>query len=208
MALASRSSSAPHPTPATQAIANAVARVARRDISEWPYPVVGDRKRPYKGPQAYPQSGKREGCRGAREEETLALPWRLRDVHSVERGHDLIGELRSVTWVHGRCADAHHHVLAVELLEVDVGVGASWDGHALLEQLLHFARLDVRGQPGAEVDRRRLAHRHDGGAQNDVVGDHDAVLAVRERDVEKAEGGDRTLHLARHPACVQAHPIA
>ena len=79
---------------------------------------------------------------------------------------------------------------------------------SLAQQRLHVARLRAVAQRDAHVDRLRLAQRHDGGAEHDAVGDHDAVLAARERRVEQAERADDALGLPREPARLQAHALA
>ena len=78
----------------------------------------------------------------------------------------------------------------------------------VLEQRLDLARAHVGAQPGAQVDRGGLAQRHDGGAEHDVVRDHDRVLALREGRVEQAERGDDALDLAGHGAGLQPHAVA
>ena len=68
--------------------------------------------------------------------------------------------------------------------------------------------LDVGAQAGAQVDGGGLAQRHDRGAEDDVVRDHDRVLALGERRVEQAERGDDALDLAGEAAGLQAHAVA
>ena len=77
-----------------------------------------------------------------------------------------------------------------------------------LEQLLDLGRLDVGAQAGAQVDRGGLAQRDDRGAEHDVVGDHDRVLALGEGHVEQAERGDGALDLAGEAAALEADAVA
>ena len=77
-----------------------------------------------------------------------------------------------------------------------------------VQQLLDLGGLDVGAQAGAQVDGGGLAQRHDRGAQHDVVGDHDRVLALGEGHVEQAERGHGALDLAGQPAALQADAVA
>jgi hypothetical protein len=123
-------------------------------------------------------------------------------------GQHLVGQLRAVGLAERCGGDPDHDLVAIDLLERDVRLGAHRRLDDLVQQGLEVTGLDVRAQPRTQVDRRRLPQRHDRGREHHVVRDHDRVLALGERRVEQAERRHDALDLAGDATGLQAHAVA
>jgi hypothetical protein len=71
---------------------------------------------------------------------------------------------------------------------------------------MHRLGIDGHRQPGAHVDRIRLAHRPRRHRERGVVWDQYLVVAVVERHVQQPMRRDRGLHVHAEPG--EAHPVA
>ena len=104
--------------------------------------------------------------------------------------------------------DPDDDLVAVDLLDRDVGRVAQADVDPLLEHVVDLAGGGVRAQAGAQLDALGLLQRDHGRLDDDAVGDHDPVGSADQRRVEEAERADHPVDLAGEDAADQLHALA